>query len=421
MIASTLSTDLNILDRSEASGKIYTPSDKAGYLLRDGLKMAHLFGKSARLAADPRAVAIADCLRETYQPQNIYTAKDLINYQTGELFDGYGALQNGVATRISKAYLTASARRQRKRITAKIAAVKMLVGHDWRFLTLTLPYLRSDVATVLKIESRATELFKKRKLWTENVAGAFFGEEMTIGDDSRIIYTHFHVHVHVLMLGKYIEQWQLADIWTDCVEKACAEFGVECLMRNTVSNRFMTDVRDVRKYARSREMTIDEAVQELCKYTTKGGDYEKVPVGEIVEIEKALHGRRMIKDYGCFNNQKGKANPTKAPNQKPGEQTSLDTKCTTDGAAQFKTKPPPSLLKRGIALIEAGRRVEWLRILRMELEQRRDYRRQQLAFKYPHAEFQTLDGARWFGVSKPPPQVVFSLDDYRARKGREFG
>jgi hypothetical protein len=410
----TFATDLNNFDHSTAKGKIYTPSDKAVYLMQDGLKMAHLFEKSAYLANDPRATAISDCLRETYQLNNIYTAKDLINFRTGEVFDGYGALQHGVATRMSKAYLTASARRQRKRITAKVSATKQLVGQDWRFLTLTLPYLQTDVATVLKIEAKATELFKKRKLWTANVGGAFFGEEMTIGDSSTIRFTHYHVHVHVLMLGKYIDKWKLADVWTDCVEKACAMFGVEFLMRNLESNRLVTDVRAVRAYAHGKAITMDEATQELCKYTTKGSDYEKVPVREIVEIERALHKRKMIKDYGCFNNQRGKS-----PTNHPGEQSSLDTKCTTDGEVKLETKRQPSLLQRGIKLIEEGKSREWLRILHLEMERRREFRQQQLAFKYPHAEFQTLDGHRWFGVAKRPPKVVFSLDEYKVRRGRD--
>lgn len=416
MKQSPFATDLINLDQSTTIGKIYTPSDKAVYLMQNGLKMAHLFEKSAHLVEDSRAVAIADCLRETYQLKNIYTAKDLINFRTGELFDGYGALQQGVATRMSQVHLTASARRQRKRIKTKIESIKPLVGQDWRFLTLTLPYLQTDVATVLKIKTRAEELFKKRMLWTANVAGAIFGEEMTIGDESRISFTHFHVHGHILMLGKYIDQWKLADVWTECVEKACVMFGVGFVMRNLSSNRLMLDVRDVRNYAHSKAMTMDKAIDELCKYTTKGSDYEKVPAREIVEIERALHGRRMIQTYGCFNNQKGKADSTKAPNPKPSQQTSLDTKCTTDGEVKLETKRKPSLLQRGIKLIEEGKRRQWLQILRMELEVRRDYRQQQLAFKYPHAEFQTLDGVKWFGVSKRPPKVVFSLNDFKLRK-----
>jgi hypothetical protein len=404
-----LQTDLIGRRQREAQPKIFTSSDKAVHLMQNGLKMAHLFEKSAHLVGDVRAMAIADCLRETYQLKNIYTAADLVNHRTGELFDGYGALNHGVATRMSPAYLTASMRRTRKRITAKIESAKPLVGQNWRFLTLTLPYLKADVATVFAIQSQAIEWFKKRKVWTQNVGGAFFGEELIIGGESTFTFTHFHGHIHTLMLGKYIDQWQLADAWTDCVEKACAKFGVEFLMRNLVSNRLMTHISDVRKYANSKAMKMDEAVQELCKYTTKGSDFEKVPVAEIVEIEAALHGRKMVRDYGIFNNQKGKGEK-----EKTGEHTSLDTQCTTDGAAMLKPKSKPmSLLQRGIRLIEEGKRAHWLQILHLEMETRRDFRRQQLAFKYPNAAFQTLDGERWFGVSTRPPKVVFSLTEYK--------
>ncbi len=377
--------------------------------MQNGLKMAHLFEKSAHLVGNVRAMVISDILRETYHSKNIYTATDLVNYQTGELFDGYGALNHGVATRMSPAYLTASMRRTRKRITAKIQSSKPLVGQNWRFLTLTLPYIKADVATVFAIQSQAIEWFKKRKVWTQNVGGAFFGEELVIGGESTFTFTHFHAHIHCLMLGKYIDQWQIADAWTDCVEKACAKFGVEFLMRNLVSNRLMTHIRDVRTYANSKAMAMDEAVQELCKYTTKGSDFEKVPVAEIVEIEAALHGRKMVRDYGIFNNQKGRGEK-----EKTGERTSLDTQCTTDGAAMLKPKSKPvSLLQRGIRLIEEGKRAHWLRVLHLEMETRRDFRRQQLAFKYPNAAFQTLDGERWFGVSKRPPKVVVSITDYK--------
>jgi hypothetical protein len=40
----------------------------------------------------------------------------------------------------------------------------------------------------------------------------------------------------------------------------------------------------------------------------------------------------------------------------------------------------------------------------------------QLAWKYPHACFYTLDSKRWFGVAGRPPKVVVSLADYK-RKG----
>jgi hypothetical protein len=371
-----------------------------------------MFNRSALENKDARAIAIADCMREDYRPENVYVSEDQINYQTGELFDGYGILQTAVNNRLSLAYQQFSSARARKRVTAKISTVKMLVRHNWRFLTLTLPYLRTDVATVLAIADRAVELFKKRKLWTDNVGGAFFGEEMTIGESSTQAFTHFHTHIHILMLGKYIEQWKLADAWTGCVEKACAELGVEFVMRNLKTNRLMTDVRDVRNYASSKAMSVTKAIEECCKYTTKGSDYEKVPERELVEIERALRGRQMVRTFGQFNSRKGKSKESNV-----SKDTSLDTQHTFHGEAvktRFKRnkRRVKSLVALGEEMILNGQRDEWLKILRVTMQNRRDFRREYLARKYPHATFRTLDGQKWSGISKPPVKVLY-LADYK--------
>lgn len=395
--------------------KQYTASDKAVYLMQNGRNLAKLFHKSSAEQQDFLAMAKADILAETYRAENIYHSEDQINYETGELFDGYGLLATGLCTRVSPAYLSTSARRARKRINAKIAETKRLVGQDWRFMTLTLPYLRTDVATVMKILDRAVETFKKRALWRKNVGGAFLAEEMTIGAETRKANTHFHIHVHILMLGKYVEQWRWADLWTDCVEKACAFYGVEFTISNLGSNRLITDVRDVRKYAKSKQMAMEDAVAELCKYTTKGSEYAKVPTGEIVEIEKALHRRQMVKTYGSFNNQKGKGKA-----EDSAKDTSLDTKCITDAFENFKLlnkvilkTERHTLAQLGEKLIAQGRRSEFRDLLAVEFRNRRDYRTDQLARRYPHATFRTLSGGRWLGVSKRAPKSnVVALVDY---------
>lgn len=393
--------------------RIYTPSDKAVYRMTSGLKLATIYGQSAVLNGDVRAMAKADILRQTYQPENIFTANDLLNKTTGELFDGYGTLVEGVCSRVSPSYLSASARRQRKRILSKFDAVKLLVGQEWRFLTLTMPFLRTDVATIFKIQTDALQNFKKNvAVWKRNVQGAFFAEEMVIGDATTMLQTHFHVHVHILMLGKKIDQWLLADLWTNCVENACRRSGVECLMTNLLSNRFVVDIKSVKKYAQKNGKTVDEAVNELCKYTTKGSDYEKVPKREILEIEKALGGRKMIQSYGCFNNQKGTEKK-----ETPGAETSLDTKCTTDAIAKLNPKPrKQTLTDKGEWLIGQGRRGEWLRWLELEFARRREFRVGQLAFSQPHATFKTLDNARWFGVSARPAKVVYSMAEHKVQK-----
>ncbi len=391
----------------------HSASDKAVYLMQDGRKLANLFGQSALLKQDAKFIARADLLRETYRPGNIFHATDLINYQTGELFDGYGVLINGVNSRLSKAYLTASARRARKRIKATLTETKLFVGERYRFLTLTMPFLKADAATVLKIKDRALTLLKKRKLWTSNIRAGFISEEMTIGDSSTFYFTHFHAHAHALVIGKYIDQWQIADVWTNCIERACAEFGVEFLMRNMVSNRLNVDIKDVATYAKKKGKSLDNAVEELCKYVVKGSDYEKVPVAEIVEIDEALFNRQMIKSYGDFNNQKGKGNE-----ETKSKGTSLDTKYITDGAASLKPKRArrPSMVETGERLILEGRRDEWLQVIGLTMEHRREFRVSQLAWKFPFATFRTLDGKRWFGVSERPPKSnIVLLSDYRVK------
>lgn len=392
-----------VAERHQKSNKFklsatYSPIDKANYLLRSGARMSGLFGVSAFLKKDAQALAIADCLSETYRPENIYVSKDVVNYQTGEVFDGYGTLTNGIASRVSLAYQQSSSRRARKRTAQKISQVKRQSGQDWRFLTLTMPHLKADVATVLAIESRAVELFKKRKLWTSNVVGAFFGEEMTIGDGSTMLSTHYHVHLHILMLGKYIEHWKIADTWTNCVETACAESGVEFLITNLKTNRLIVDIRDVKKYAKKRSITMSNSIAELCKYTTKGSDFEKVPVSELVEIESVLRGRQMVKSYGCFNNQKGKGKEGSL-----SKDTSVHTQHITDGKVKFKRteRKVKSLVKLGEEMILQGKRDQWLKVLHLTMQARQEFRREQLAFKYPHAEFKSLNGYRWKGVSKP--------------------
>ncbi len=383
---------------------IYSPAHRADYLLRSGAKMSKLFSASAFLNKDARAIAAADCLLETYRPENIYISKDLINYQTGELFDGYGVLQVGIASRLSPAYQRFASSRARRRAEAKISKHKQLVGQDWRFATFTMPFLKANVEKVFAIISRAMELLKKRKVFCSNVDGAFCGEELTIGDGSTAYFIHYHSHIHILMLGKYIDQGELADEWTDCVEKACREAGVEFSVPNLKTNRLIVDIRSVKKYAKKRSVTMQDALLEICKYTTKGSDFEKVPVEQLVEVEAALRGRQMVKAYGIFNNHKGKV---KVTGTTLCRDTSLDTQHTTDGETnklKFKRteRRLRSLVEFGEEMISSGNRNGWLKILRLTMQSRRKFRREQLAMKYPRATFKTLDGKKWSGVSILP-------------------
>jgi tRNA splicing endonuclease len=388
--------------------KNYDAFDRAEYSLKQGVKMAGKFGTSANLSGDYKSLAIADCLNETYKPENIFVGLQMTNSQTEERFDGYGVLQNIVACRLSQAYQKSASARARKKIEKRIKEYKLQKKEKYRFATFTMPFLRADVATVFAIASRAMELLKKRKVWKENVSGAFLGEETTVGDGSTFFFTHYHNHFHSLMVGKYVAQWQIADAWTSCVEKACREFRVEFLMTNLKTNRLVVDIRKVRKKEKNkRKYSISEsdAITEVCKYTTTGSDYDKVPVQDLVDIERALRSRQMIKSYGVFNDRKGREN--KSEEQKSEENkcvaTSLDKQHTIDGDPdkvskhKFKRneRKVPSLVNLGAQMIENGRRDDWLMVLRLTAENRRKYRRDYLSKKFPNALFLTLDGNYW--------------------------
>lgn len=377
----------------------YSASDKAVYLMSQGTKLANLYAESAQLHNDPLAIAKGDILRESARAQNIYHSQDQINRQTGELFEGYGTLADGLCSRLSKDYLTKSSRRARKMVKTTIDKQKPLLGQRWRFMTLTPPFLRTNVEKAFKIKTYAETLFKKRPLWTQNVAGAFIAEELKIGTETRDVQTHWHVHTHILMLSTWVDQWRWADAWTDCVEKACKKFGVEFLMSNLKSNRLMTDIRDVRKYAKKHAMGFDDAVNELVKYCTKGSEYEKVPRLQIVEIDNALHGRQMIKSYGIFNQQHGRKQ------QSTKQDTSLDVKSITDEKVKLvEAKKRESLAEMGAKMIASGQRAEWLAYLADVFEFRREFKVDYLMRKNPHATFWTLEGHRFYGVSQRPPR-----------------
>jgi hypothetical protein len=121
----------------------------------------------------------------------------------------------------------------------------------------------------------------------------------------------------------------------------------------------------------------------------------------------------MIKSYGDFNSQNGREK-----SETVAEDTSLDTKYITDGDPQLKPKQPrkPPLVEVGVKMILDGRRDDWLEMLGVVAEHRREFRVDYLAHKMPFATFRTLDGKRWFGVSERPPKSnIVLLSDYRVK------
>jgi hypothetical protein len=388
----------------------FSALERAQYQQNQGLKMSKRLFLSAAMNQDAEGMARADCIAETSSSDNIYFSEGQINFETGELFDGRGSLVETVASRFCPFYLSKSSRRARREKREDLARVKPKQFDLLRFITLTMPNLQTDFETTIKILFRAFSLLKKREIFTKKVTGAIYGFENTIGAEN-----HHHAHVHILAWSGWINQSELAESWTDCVEKACAEIGVKCAV-NTFHGRMIVDIRLTRKKASGRgTMAVEDALQEVCKYLTKGSDFDKVPVGELSRIEKVLQNRQMVGSYGECNARKGRAELSKDDESQPKQKvfTSLDTPNIIDGE-KVKARRE-TLTEIGTRMILNGKRAEFRRLLKRKMQERRAFRKRQLALLYPSARFCTLSGAAWSSddyLSKRFPENVVSLQDW---------
>jgi hypothetical protein len=387
----------------------FSALEKSQYQQKQGLRMSERLFLSAAMNDDAEAMARADCIAETSSSDNLYFSKGQVNYETGEEYDGRGSLIETVASRFCPFYLSKSSRRARRQKREDLARVKPKQFDLLRFFTLTMPNLQTDFRTTIEVLFESLSLLKKRKIFTQNVTGAVYGYENTIG-----VENHHHAHVHILAWSRWINQTELSEIWTQCVEKACAKFGVSCVV-NTAHGRMIVDIRLARKKASGRgTIAIEDALQEVCKYMTKGSDFDKVPLAELSEIEKVLQNRQMVGTYGECNARRGRAEAAQTdgnPLERP-VLTSVHTPNINDGE---KVKPKrETLTEIGTRMILAGKRAEFRRLLKRKMQERRAFRKRQLALLYPNATFCTLSGAVWsaddYLPEKQPENVVYLRD-----------
>jgi hypothetical protein len=388
----------------------YSALEKAEYRQRQGLKMSKRLFISAQMNQDAETMARADCIAETASSDNLYHSVDQVNYATGECFEGFGTLTETVASRFCPSYLAKCSRQQRREKREDLSRVKPKPFDLLRFITLTMPNLQTDFETTIKILFRAFSLFKKREIFTKNVTGAIYGHETTVG-----VENHFHSHIHILAWSHWITQKDLAEVWTECVVKACAEFGVKCAV-NTWHGRMVAGIQLAKKKASGRgTIAIEDAITEVCKYMTKGSDFEKLPIDEFSKIEKVLKGRQLVGSYGECNRRKGRAEVAQTDG-KPLERpvlTYLDTPQINDGE-KVKVKRE-TVVEVGTRMILAGKRAEFRCWLKRKMNQRRAFRKRQLALLYPAATFYTLSGAAWSAddyLSKIPSENVVYLQDW---------
>jgi hypothetical protein len=254
-------------------------------------------------------------------------------------------------------------------------------------------------------------------LFRDKVRGGVRGVEFTLGDqrcdkhirlkakwkdcrrscaDCRafvwVFDTHgYHFHAHYILWSKKLDWEELGEAWTKSLQATAEEFGVE-LVIGTKHGRAIVDVVKVTERGNRRDSISETgAIDEATKYITKGSDFEKIPETELVEINNALAGRRMIEPLGEANTRKGS---TAARKDAAGQKHNLDEPVIVESSpfTDEYDSQLESLRKYGARMIRAGKRARWLETLRQVYAARADYRKVQLAEMYPDAKFITLAG-----------------------------
>lgn len=371
------------------------------------MRLAGRIGRALERAAlqddDAEGLAVADMILEAARPENLYAARDMHNAD-GELFDGYGSAVIA-PTRLDPAYMKASSARARKKARAALERCRPQAGERLRFVTLTLPDFGLDFVTALEVLSRALVLFKKRAWFKRTVRGAVIGDEVTGGADGG----RAHVHAHMVTWSKWIVWAELGEQWTACVMKAAQPY-VDAPRVGTAHGRAVVDVRLVTSKGRGKgTISLNDAVTEVCKYTVKGSDFERLPPAQLCAVERALYRRRMVETYGECNAQRGRACDD---NRDDGDVPYLDTQCTTDGGVSGKVEKSVGVFPNGVVrsrteplrvvgarMIREGKRYLWVEMLRHVYAVRREWRKGQLAARYPLAVFRFLDGDVRHGVT----------------------
>lgn len=158
---------------------------------------------------------------------------------------------------------------------ARTARVRPIIlqrckGKRVRFVTLTRLSDQNSLTAAVDHCYRSFAKLRETKLWRGCVTGGAAVLEITRGKSGLA----WHVHLHVLVVGSYIDQAKLSDAW-----------------RRASGGSFIVDVREVKDHERG--------IGYVTKYVSKGFDRSVVLDPEaLLEAVVALRGRRVFSTFG---------------------------------------------------------------------------------------------------------------------------
>jgi hypothetical protein len=390
---------------------VYTPFEKVLNMVwsrkRNAEKMAYAVNHSEFDSYDSyvHSLFTAENLLANSGTANHFIAENLLSV-TGETFTGFGSW-TVASSSLDCAYLKAKSKKSRKAITFALELCKTyLTANEIKayknFITFTQPTLIGvNLKDTFAVADYAWSLFRKRKYFVESIFGAVIAEELTLGEPYKkenrawaFDKDGFHVHRHLIAFAKWLDVERLKFDWTECLELAATKFG------------YRLNFPTKNGYAVVNRKTVfsdDNAIAELGKYICKSSTFDDLPASEIIAVEKALQGKRMLQTFGQCNKRVG----TKAGDVHLDTTSLIDGKQSEKVVMTNKTLVKRNYLKDDFREKLESKGLEHARIyLRRELAKRRKWRIDNFLERFPSALVTDLNGNEFKGSEYVPKRIT---------------
>jgi hypothetical protein len=398
--------DLNLRSKRDEAISV------ADYRSERGEVVAALLGEVAADAGDSVCLAYSERLRACADRSNFYFGDDFLDNSTGELFSGFGNLF-GCGLKLCQSCVARQAARNRNIARQVVKATNLLNREhycflrddyivEWekyRFVTLTMPEICASLKATMAIQKRAWDLFRKLKFTKNYFAGYVKSGEFTVRKNGT-----YHAHLHLLAITFFIPEDLIKLYWTNCVETAFNEAGIEFEAEQANVNLQLVT-------------SLENAIKEVCKYVTKTSTWEKIPADQLLEIARIRRWDRMFEISGRFRQTIQKLNAERVTSSSSfvADEVSLiedenpsayylDTDGITDGELLEASEITEEI---STETTEKSKRVGWrdlveevglenyLDIFHRQVEHARKIRKLRLIIKYPDAKFSDLAGNAW--------------------------
>jgi hypothetical protein len=219
----------------------------------------------------------------------------------------------------------------------------------------------------IEVYQKAWALLRKRKLFVESVRAGYRGIEFTTNKTTGLV----HVHLHALLLSKFLRPSDVRAQWQNCITKAWQSFGVS--LRFPASGAV---IKIVHELTAKNSGSLDNAILETAKYCADGAAWASLSDNELTEIANLDRFPRLFEVVGEA--------------RKFGRDIILDNPDLSDGEILPKLKTTKPKSKRELST------------LNLRVNVNRTYRKAQLIKRFPVAKFKTLDGRDFLPSDEKP-------------------